>query len=199
MLVHYGVEERQSDGSVTARMTLGGHFRALGDALGFDGEFGVQGSYAKDNEGSDEPASDAAKPVIIDLDGDGVEVNAAAQISFDWDNDGFLESGNWAAADDGFLVIDLEADGTFGSNGGDGVIDKGREIALSQWATDEEFTDLQALAEARDEHGNLIFDSNSDGVLNDQDDIWAQLCKYPGSHPPAPHHTRQAPQPVVTS
>lgn len=175
MLVHYGVEERDANGNVTAKMTLGGHFRALGDLLGFDGEFGIQGKYAKDNEGSDEPARDAAKPVIIDLDGDGVEVNSSAQISFDWDNDGYLESGNWAAADDGFLVIDLEADGSIGTNGGDGVIDQGREIAFSQWAPDEEFTDLQALAEAKDANGNLIFDSNGDGVLNNQDSVWNSM------------------------
>ena len=38
-----------------------------------------------------------AFPVILDLDGDGVEVNASARVNFDWDGDGFLESGNWAA------------------------------------------------------------------------------------------------------
>ena len=37
------------------------------------------------------------QPIILDLDGDGVEVNASAQMSFDWDGDGFRESGNWAA------------------------------------------------------------------------------------------------------
>jgi len=35
------------------------------------------------------------QPIILDLDGDGVEVNASAQVSFDWDGDGFRESGNW--------------------------------------------------------------------------------------------------------
>ena len=115
------------------------------------------------------------QPVIVDLDGDGIEVNAASQVNFDWDNDGYLESGNWAAADDGFLVVDLEADGTIGANGGDGVIDQGREIAFSQWAPDEEFTDLQALAEATDADGNLIFDSNGDGVLDANDDLWTSM------------------------
>ena len=36
-------------------------------------------------------------PIILDLDGDGVEVNASARVSFDWDGDGFQESGNGAA------------------------------------------------------------------------------------------------------
>ena len=175
MLNHYGKETRDADGNVTAGMSLGGHFRALGDALGFDGEFGVQGSYANDSEGSDQPANDAAKPVIIDLDGDGIEISADSQVSFDWDNDGYLESGNWAAADDGFLVIDLEADGSIGTNDGDGVIDQGREIAFSQWSTNVEMTDIQALAEATDASGNLIFDTNGDGVLDANDDVWASM------------------------
>ena len=175
MLDHYGRETRDEGGNVTAGMTLGGHFRALADAFGIDGEVGIQGSYANDREGSDKPASDAAKPVIIDLDGDGVEINADSQVSFDWDNDGYLESGNWAAADDGFLVIDLEADGAIGTNGGDGVIDQGREIAFSQWSPNEEMTDLQALAEAIDADGNLIFDTNGDGVLDTNDDVWSSM------------------------
>ena len=35
------------------------------------------------------------EPIILDLDGDGVEVNSAANVDFDWDGDGFLESGSW--------------------------------------------------------------------------------------------------------
>lgn len=175
MLEHYGRETVDSDGNVTAGMTLGGHFRALGDWLGFDGEFGVQGSYAdEETEGSDKPARDAAKPVVIDLDGDGVEINSSSQVSFDWDNDGYLESGNWAAADDGFLVVDLDASGNITADGGDGVIDQGKEIAFSQWS-DEEMTDLQALAEARDDSGNLIFDTNGDGFLTSADAVWNSM------------------------
>ncbi len=175
-LEHYGIETRHEDGSVTARTTLGGTLRAIADALGFDGEFGVQGTYARDNEGTEgNSPSDAAKPVIIDLDGDGVEINSDTQVSFDWDNDGFLEASNWAAADDGFLVIDLEADGSIGTNGGDGVIDQGREIAFAQWAPDQDMTDLQALAEARDADGNLIFDTNGDGVLDANDAVWGSM------------------------
>lgn len=75
-------------------------------------------------------------------------------------------------ADDGFLVIDLNTDGTRGS--GDGQIDQARELAFSLWGEDG-MTDLQALAQAVDEDGNLIFDSNGDGVLDDQDDVWNEL------------------------
>ena len=113
-----------------------------------------------------------ADPLIIDLDGDGIEVNVDANISFDFDGDGFLEQGAWAAADDGFLVIDLNADGSRGA--GDGVIDQARELAFSLWGEDG-MTDLQALAQARDADGNLIFDTNADGVLDASDAVWSEL------------------------
>ncbi len=75
MLNLYGKEKVDSDGNVTASMTLGGTLRALADWLGFDGEFGIQGGFAKDNEGSDKEPVDAAKPVVLDMDGDGIEVS----------------------------------------------------------------------------------------------------------------------------
>ncbi len=68
-------------------------------------------------------------PVLLDLDGDGIEVVFGEDIYFDTDGDGFVEKTAWAAADDGFLVIDLNADGTRGA--GDGVIDQGAEIAFA--------------------------------------------------------------------
>lgn len=124
------------------------------------------------NEAAEYAEVGSTNPVILDLDGDGIEVEVSANISFDWDEDGYLEQTSWAAADDGFLVIDLNVDGTRGD--GDGVIDQARELAFSLWGEDG-MTDLQALAQATDEDGNLIFDSNGDGVLNDQDDVWDEL------------------------
>jgi hypothetical protein len=77
-----------------------------------------------------------------------------------------------ANTDDGFLVIDLNADGTRGA--GDGQIDQARELAFALWGADG-VTDLQALAEAVDANGDKFFDSNNDGVLDDQDTIWSEL------------------------
>lgn len=104
------------------------------------------------------------KPVILDLDGDGVEIIAQHDVSFDWDDDGFLERTSWASADDGFLVIDLASDGSIGA--GDGVIDQADEIAFALWGEDGD-TDLQALRRE--------FDLNNDGLLNQQDSIWSSL------------------------
>ncbi|WP_298256550.1 calcium-binding protein [uncultured Litoreibacter sp.] len=113
-----------------------------------------------------------ARPIILDLDGDGVEITFGENIFFDMDEDGYLEQTSWAAADDGFLVIDLAADGSIGT--GDGVIDQAREIAFGLWGP-EGATDLQALAQATDEQGNLIFDSNGDSVLDSSDALWSSF------------------------
>jgi hypothetical protein len=101
----------------------------------------------------------------MDLDGDGVEVSLPASVHFNMDDDDFLERvKGWAGPDDGFLVIDLNADGTRGK--GDGKIDQTSELVLSEWGNAGD-TDLQALARA--------FDNNKDGVLNSKDDVWDEL------------------------
>ncbi|MCV6602641.1 MAG: hypothetical protein OIF54_13965 [Cohaesibacter sp.] len=102
--------------------------------------------------------------MVIDLDQDGVELAFGKPIYFDWDDDGYVEQATWAAADDGFLVLDLNADGSRG--GGDGRIDQAREIAFSLWGNASD-TDLQALGRA--------FDLNRDGVLNASDAVWSEL------------------------
>ncbi|MBP0484312.1 calcium-binding protein [Sagittula salina] len=103
-------------------------------------------------------------PVIMDLDQDGIEISIASTAHFDVDGDGFREQTTWAAPDDGFLVIDLNADGSRGA--GDGEINQGRELAFSLWGNSGD-TDLQALRRA--------FDDNNDGILNSQDSIESEL------------------------
>lgn len=65
-----------------------------------------------------EPFNDgqqAASPLIIDLDNDGVEATAfnasTTETFFDIDGDGFREQTAWVGADDGLLVRDLNANG----------------------------------------------------------------------------------------
>ena len=115
----------------------------------------------------------SGKPVIIDLDGDGVEIDISHDVAFDIDGDGYLEQTTWAAPDDGFLVVDLDENGEI-NGAGDGVIDQANELALARWG-DGTMTDLQALAEATDENGRLIFDTNGDGVLDADDDVWNSM------------------------
>ncbi|MHA7887810.1 hypothetical protein [Roseicyclus sp.] len=86
--------------------------------------------------------------------------------------DGFRQRTAWAAADDAFLVIDLNADSARGA--GDGLIDQRSELDLSDWGP-EGSTDLQALAEATDEDGNLLFDTNGEGVLDANDTSYGEF------------------------
>jgi Ca2+-binding RTX toxin-like protein len=120
-----------------------------------------------------------AKPIVIDLgdsldDGnveyDGIEIEVASDVHFDMDGDGFLERTAWVSPDDGFLVLDLNADGTRGV--GDGQIDQAEELVLSHWFDWGNTTDLEALA---------TFDAwagrggNNDGILSDLDSVWSEL------------------------
>ena len=98
-------------------------------------------------------------PIVIDLDGDGVELrplNSSATF-FDADSDSYQERTAWAGADDGILVIDLD---------GDGQVTQAKEIAFAAW-TEEQDSDLQALA--------TVFDSNQDGVFDSQDERFAEF------------------------
>lgn len=122
------------------------------------------------NPGADGDTQGSGKPIILDMDGDGVEINVGGNVSFDMDADGFLEHTDWVGADDAFLVIDLNADGSRGA--GDGKIDKTQELIFTDWLDSEGVTDLQALA---------LFDvvaemgGNNDGVISAADSVWSEL------------------------
>lgn len=107
----------------------------------------------------------AEMPLVVDLDGDGVELSFGSSVHFDVDDDGYLEDTTWASGDDGFLVIDLSSNGFRGQ--GDGHIDQAKELILSDWGQDGD-TDLQALGRAFDADGNFQIDK-LDG------DIWNEL------------------------
>lgn len=98
-----------------------------------------------------------AQPIVIDLDGDGVEVSplGGSAARFDFDNDGYVERTAWVGADDGILVFD---------EGNDGDVTSAREIAFSEWTNVEGATDLDGL--------KAEFDSNNDGTLDANDDRW---------------------------
>jgi len=143
-----------------------------GDGVPNHSDYNDGVGWRDNNPGGEGDTSGNGKPVVIDLDGDGIEINVDGGTHFDIDNDGFLEPVSWAAPDDGFLVIDLNSDQTRGV--GDGIIDSVFELSFSLWAPDGT-TDLEALATAVDADGNRIFDTNGDGVLNASDTVWNEL------------------------
>jgi len=105
-------------------------------------------------------ATGTAPPLVFDLDGDGagIENSSDAGILFDIDSDGEQEAMQaWAGSGDGFLGYDVN---------GNGLIDDGTEIVLSQYHPDAK-TDLQGLA--------LAFDSNNDGRFDAEDEEWTRF------------------------
>lgn len=69
-------------------------------------------------------ARDAVSPLVLDLDGDGVETIALENgVYFDHDGNGFAQQTGWVGRDDGLLVLDRN---------GNGLIDSGRELFGSQ-------------------------------------------------------------------
>ncbi|MDX8500902.1 hypothetical protein RFM99_21130, partial [Mesorhizobium sp. VK4C] len=96
-------------------------------------------------------------PLVIDLDGDGIELTslAASAAYFDLDGDGFAERTGWVGSDDGLLVLDENANGR---------IDDISELFGSQ--TSQGFQELSHL----DSNHDNVIDANDAGFLSLQ--IW---------------------------
>lgn len=103
-------------------------------------------------------------PLIIDLDGDGVETIAVEQgVGFDIDADGNLDQTAWVAADDGLLVFDRN---------GDGQINDGSELFGQATAKADGTTANDGFDALRDldSDGNGVFDSADNDFSNVQ--VW---------------------------
>ncbi|WP_281272934.1 calcium-binding protein, partial [Hydrogenophaga borbori] len=100
-------------------------------------------------------------PLVLDLDGDGLELSAAGgNVLFDHNADGIKTGTGWARPDDGFLVRDLN---------GNGLIDSGREL----FGVDTVKSNGQMATQGFDALGDL--DTNGDGQITSADAAWAQL------------------------
>ena len=102
-------------------------------------------------------------PMILDLDGDGIETMTAGQYQgalFDHNKDGIRTATGWVKPDDGLLVLDRN---------GDGIINNGGEL----------FGDSTLLADgSRAAHGYAALaelDSNGDGKVDAADEQFADL------------------------
>ena len=107
-------------------------------------------------------AQRASSPIVVDLDGDGVEtISRKGNVNFfDLNNNGFLERTGWVGADDGLLALDLN---------NNGIIDNGAELFGNN-------TRLPNGENAKNGFEALKqYDSNNDGILNEQDKIWSDL------------------------
>ena len=160
-------------GSVAIGAIVGGLIGGpLGFALGIAaGELGERiGKYIWDELTRDDlgdikdkarNASTIPSPIVIDLDGDGIEtVSIANGVLFDHADDGFAERTGWVSSDDGLLVRDIN---------GNGTIDSGRELFGSETLLEngsKAANGFEALKE---------FDTNADGVIDVNDAVFGQL------------------------
>jgi len=105
-------------------------------------------------------------PLILDLNGDGIQLSAlaASNVRFDIDKDGFAENVGWTRGGDGFLVRDLN---------GNGKIDDIGEMFGN--ASTSGFAHLAALDGNHDGKvsaaDNGLADFNGDGVIDGNDTI----------------------------
>src|SRR6056297_2682870 len=93
-------------------------------------------------------------PLILDLDGDGIETisRASSRMHFDFDGDYFAEQSGWLSGDDGFLVSD---------DNSNGIIDDISEMFGGVGASG--FAEL------------ALLDANDDGVVDASDPGFASL------------------------
>ena len=129
---------------------IGSAFGAIGSAFGFGGGGGGGGG-----SGLFRGIGDFVKslfPVVLDLDGDGLELTSLEESNafIDFDNDGIAEQTAFVGPDDGVLLFDADGDGTFSDV---------NEIAFVNYLEGAQ-TDLEGLS---------FFDTNGDGVLSAED------------------------------
>lgn len=100
-------------------------------------------------------------PLVLDLDGDGIETVAASSgVLFDHNADGIQTTSGWVKPDDGLLVRDIN---------GNGLINTGRELFGDSTLLKDGTTAVNgfvALAE---------LDSNADGVIDAADAAFGEL------------------------
>ncbi|MGF0337137.1 calcium-binding protein, partial [Ectopseudomonas toyotomiensis] len=135
--------------------SINAHNQALRDALAYDRHI------SPDTNTNLNLANRTASPIVLDLDGDGIETfGAEGRVLFDHDGDGDKHGSGWVGSDDGLLVLDRN---------GNGTIDSGLELF-------GENTLLANGQKARDGFEAMkAVDANGDGKLDAGDAVWSDL------------------------
>ena len=133
---------RDGDGDTsTATVTLSGRYthttRWQSGGDGGDGDGG-------DGDGC---------PLVIDLDGDGIElISKEDGVLFDINEDGIADKTAWVGGDDGILVLDKNEDGIINNH--------------AEMFGNDEIGGFEMLSD---------YDTNNDGVIDANDDAWSLL------------------------
>jgi len=134
-----------------------------------NGEAGITLKEAPDDDKYDD-AGELASPLVLDLDGDGIELTDPwrSWTYFDIDEDGFAERTGWVSPDDGLLALDVNTNGSiddiselFGAGGFATYDELGKAIGGDPLPSG--FDELRT------------YDDNSDGVIDNQDNVFADL------------------------
>lgn len=106
-------------------------------------------------------AQQTISPLILDLDGDGIEISPlSGAITFDHNADGIRTGTAWAGADDGLLAFDRN---------GNGLIDSGRELFGNNTVLANGQRAADGYAALRD------LDQNTSGAIDVADAVFSQL------------------------
>jgi Ca2+-binding RTX toxin-like protein len=161
--VGFGVQTDE-DGNTfsTHKAKLGGTAKAKVGGHTFGGGFNI--GWEKKTPGGPVGPNDpgtfhGAPPIILDLNGDGIEISGlpSSNVFFDLTDTGYKCRTAWAGAGDGVLAIDAD---------GDGAITERMEIVFSDWDPAAK-DDMAAL--------RSVFDTNNNGKLDSGD---AEFSKF---------------------
>ena len=157
---HFQVRYEREIASIQAAfVACGGERNIIGWLIGcatIANRFKKAARDARDND--IKRCCDPASPLILDLDGDGIEADAFTH--FDHEGDGWAELSSWANEDDGTLVWDKNADG---------IINDGSELFGNN-------TDLDNGNKAEHGFAALVdLDDNGDGTIDSSDAAWTEL------------------------
>ena len=116
------------------------------------------GGEGGDGGGGEGDGGGGGKPILLDLDGDGVELVSLEDSTafYDIHGDGFRYHLSWVAPDDGLLAYDRNGDGRISERG---------EISFVDYVEGAR-TDLEGLRH---------FDTNGDNVLDSADREWSKF------------------------
>ena len=144
-----------SDGNVTTTTTCAdGTTTSNTSTSGSDDSTSTSDSSSTASDSADNAPVQYTDPLVLDLDGDGVELVGldASNAYFDLDNTGFATKTAWVHSDDGILALDAN---------NDGVINNIDEVFGN--AEQDGFSELSA------------YDTNADGLIDAQDTVFADL------------------------